>query len=250
VIDREVREYAKEKSVSDEVFHAFKNLYAYDKTPLNARVESVKQEDDWYLQKITYDAAYGNERIIAYLYIPRKASPPFQVVVYFPGGDALFESSSDNHPQLGAFDFVVKSGRAVLFPVYKGTYERADGYELGSKNTSKYRDHMIAWVKDFRRSIDYLETRQDIDASRLGYLGVSWGGAMAAILPALDPRPKAMVLNGPGFYMQKIFPEADPFNFAPHVTTPVLMLNGRYDFIYPPDSSQEPFSRSGCLACC
>ena len=66
---------------------------------------------------------------------------------------------------------------------------------------------------------------------------------MAAILPALDPRLKALVLNGPGFYMQQMFPEADAFNFAPRVKTPVLMLNGRYDFIYPPDSSQEPFSR-------
>jgi cephalosporin-C deacetylase-like acetyl esterase len=243
VIDREVRNYAKEKPVSDEVFRAFKNLYAYDKTPLNARVESVKHEEDWDLQKITYDAAYGKERIIAYLYVPRKASPPYQVVMYFPGGDALFESSSENHPQLGAFDFVVKSGRAVLFPVYKGTYERLDGYEVGPKNTSKYRDHVIAWGKDFRRSIDYLETRQDIDTNRIGYLGVSLGGTMAAIMPALDPRLKALVLNGPGFYMQKMFPEADAFNFAPHVKTPTLMMNGRYDFIYPPDSSQEPFAR-------
>ena len=102
---------------------------------------------------------------------------------------------------------------------------------------------MLAWIKDFSRSIDYLETRPDIDVRKLGYLGASWGAAMGAILPALDPRPKALILDGPGFWMQKIFPESDPFNFAPHVTTPVLMLNGRYDFIYPPNSSQEPMFR-------
>ncbi|MBZ5683769.1 MAG: hypothetical protein LAP86_01925 [Acidobacteriia bacterium] len=40
--------------------------------------------------------------------------------------------------------------------------------------------------------------------------------------------------------MQKPSPEVDQFNFAPRVTAPVLMLNGRYDFVYPPDTSQEP----------
>ena len=35
----------------------------------------------------------------------------------------------------------------------------------------------------------------------------------------------------------------DPLNFAPHVTAPVLMLNGQYDFIYPPETSQEPMFR-------
>jgi hypothetical protein len=130
VIDREVREYTKEKPVSNKVFRAFKNLYSYDKTPLNARVESVKQEYDWNLQKITYDAAYGSERIIAYLYVPRKASPPFQ------GGDVLSRRRCTlrvvqrQSPTIRRVRFVTKSGHAVLFPVYKGTYERAD--TLGS----------------------------------------------------------------------------------------------------------------------
>ncbi len=243
VIDPKLRDYAKEKPVADDVFRVIKNLYAYDKTPLNSRVESVQQAENWSRQKITYDAAYGKERIIAYLYLPRKTSPPFQAVIYFPGANAVEVPSSDNQPELEVFDFVIRSGRAVLFPVYKGTYERADGFRFGSKNTSNFRDHMIAWAKDFRRSIDYLETRPDINVRRLGYLGWSWGAAMGAILPALDSRPKALVLICPGFYMQEIFPEADPFNFAPRVTAPVLMLNGRYDFVFPPNSSQEPMFR-------
>ena len=49
-----------------------------------------------------------------------------------------------------------------------------------------------------------------------------------------------LALDCPGFYMQKPSPEVDQFNFAPRVTAPVLMLNGRYDFVYPPDTSQEP----------
>jgi hypothetical protein len=43
--------------------------------------------------------------------------------------------------------------------------------------------------------------------------------------------------------MQKPSPEVDQFIFAPRVKTPVLMLNGRYDFVYSPDSAQEPMYR-------
>ncbi len=58
-----------------QLFQAYKSLYSYDKTPLQAAVESTEQTDDWKKEKITFAAAYGNERIIAYLFLPKKASP-------------------------------------------------------------------------------------------------------------------------------------------------------------------------------
>ncbi len=83
------RDFSQEKPVSDQVFKAFKSLYSYDKTPLHAVIESTEQTDDWTQQKITFDAAYGKERMIAYLFLPKKGQPPFQTVLYFPGGDAI-----------------------------------------------------------------------------------------------------------------------------------------------------------------
>ena len=38
-------------------------------------------------------------------------------------------------------------------------------------------------------------------------------------------------------------PEADPVNFASRVKIPVVMLNGRFDFFFPTDTSQEPMFR-------
>ena len=35
-------------------------------------------------------------------------------------------------------------------------------------------------------------------------------------------------------------PEVDQINFVTRVTTPVLMLNGRYDFVEPVETSQQP----------
>ena len=36
----------------------------------------------------------------------------------------------------------------------------------------------LQWSKDLGRSIDYLETRSDIDVHKLAYYGVSLGAAM------------------------------------------------------------------------
>jgi dienelactone hydrolase len=93
------------------------------------------------------------------------------------------------------------------------------------------------------RSIDYLETRPDIDHNKIGYYGFSWGAAMGALMPAVEPRLKVSVLTGPGFSLQKARPEVDAINFAPRVTIPTLMLNGRYDFFLPIESSQVPMFR-------
>ena len=238
------RDFSREKPVSDEVFRVYKSLYSYDKIPLQAVVASTQQTADWKLEKISFAAAYGNEQVTAYLFLPAKASPPFQSVVYFPGGNAIHLRSSANLPELDAFDFVIKSGRAVMFPLYKGTYERGDDLKRGFPNiTSSYRDHVIAWSKDLGRSIDYLETRQDINITKLAYEGISWGAAAGSLLPALEERIKVCVLILPGFYLQKCLPEVAQFNFAPRVKVPVLMLNGRFDSIFPVGTSQEPMFR-------
>ncbi|HTQ61263.1 MAG TPA: protein kinase [Candidatus Solibacter sp.] len=242
-----LRNYGSEKPVSDQLFRAYLDQYSYDKTPLNAKVEFVEQTENWREEKVSFDAAYGGERIIAYLFLPERASPPFQVVVHFPGAGAVhMRSSAKGLPRyLPDFDFIIKSGRAVLFPVYKGTFERGGGPKpiYWPNTSSTYRDNVIFWSKDLSRSIDYLETRADINPNKLAYEGYSWGAAMGGLLPAVETRFKALVLVAPGFYLQERRPEVDQVNFAPRVKTPVLMLNGRFDFIWPPSISQEPMFR-------
>ena len=97
--------------------------------------------------------------------------------------------------------FLVKNGRAVLYPVYKGTFERRDDALIPivdtGPNSHSYTEYLIQVVKDFKRSIDYLESRQDIDSKRIAYYGMSWGGLLGAIIPAVEERPKtAMILGG------------------------------------------------------
>lgn len=243
-ITRKARDFSSEKPVSDQVFQAYTRLYSYDRTPLNAVIESTEKTDEWKRETITFDAAYGNERITAYLFLPLRASPPYQTVLYFPGGGAMHVHSVADDMQSEYFDFVVKSGRAVMFPIYKGTFERRDSLKNAYPNTtSLYRDHVIAWSKDLGRCIDYLETRSDIDHNKLAYEGFSWGAAMGSVMLAIENRFKVAVLIAPGFYLQESSPEVDQLNLAPRVKIPVLMLNGHFDFLFPPQSSQEPMFR-------
>jgi dipeptidyl aminopeptidase/acylaminoacyl peptidase len=128
--------------------------------------------------------------------------------------------------------FIVKNGRAVLFPVYKGTFERSDPALAArhiADDTHAYTEFLVQLVKDFRRCVDYLETRPEIDSGKIAYFGMSWGGDLGAIIPAVEERLKASVLCPGGLTGRPVRPEADPINYVIRVRTPTLMLNGKYD---------------------
>jgi formylglycine-generating enzyme required for sulfatase activity/dienelactone hydrolase len=235
------RDFSKERPVSDEVFRAYQGLYAYDKNPLNAVVESVEDSSAlWRKEKVSFDAAYGKERVTAYLFLPKNSPSPFQTLVYFPGAWALFlRSSSEDLTSI--VDFVPRSGRALIIPVYKSTYERGDGLRsYVPVPTAFYREHAVDWSKDLGRTIDYLETRKDLRLEKLTYIGLSWGATVAPIMISIESRIKNAVLVGGGLEFGKALPEVDALNFAPHVKVPVLMVNGRYDNLFPIETSQKP----------
>lgn len=241
------RDYYTENPVSDAVFQVYKEQFSYDPSPLNARVESRQDRPgDWIHERITFDAAYGGERVIAHLFLPANSKPPYQTVIYFPGSASVFQPSSQDIENYYEFPMflapAVKSGRAALYPVYKGTFERKDTSTAlihqgdGSRLFSEY---FIRVVKDLRRSIDYLETREDIDSGKLAFYGMSWGGLFAATIPAVENRLRANVVLSGGL-KGRYRPEVDPINYITRVKIPTLMLNGKYDTILPPDTSQKP----------
>jgi dienelactone hydrolase len=241
----ETRDFRKETPVNDQAFDLYRRFYRYDKSDLKAVVESVDESNaEWRRERVSFTAAYGNERVPAFLFIPKGGRPPYQAVVYFPGSGAIqARSSSQINPR--SFDWIIRSGRAVIHPIYKGTFERGEE-DLTSdypSQTSAFRDHVLSWARDVDRTVDYLETRPDIAGDRISYMGFSWGAAMGPLFVALEPRFKTCLLILGGFYLQHSAPEVDAFNFAPRVNVPVLLLNGRFDFFYPVDTSQLPMFR-------
>ena len=240
-IELAFRDYSTERPVSDEVFDVFMQAYSYDNTPLNARLISTDTTELAVVERIDMQAAYGGELLTAFLFLPPGIERPLQAVVFFPGSGDIYRRDYDQ-VSASAFDYILRSGRAVVYPIYRGTFERGTGLRSDIQDESNnWRDHVLAWSQDLRRSVDYLETRNDIDIGRLGYLGWSWGGAMAPVMLATEARIKAAVIVVGGLLMQTTQPIADPFHFLPRVSQPTLMVNARYDSFYPLETSGRPF---------
>ena len=239
-------DFTRHKPVPDSVFQVYKEQFSYDKKELNARVELHESSADWVQEKVTIDAAYGNERLPIYLFLPKKSSPPYQTVIYFPGSGSVQQASSKELDSYREFQdrlrVLVKTGRAVVYPVYKGTFERGDdaiGAIHDGAPTRPFTEYLIQVVKDFRTCIDYLETRSDIDSKKIAYVGYSWGGLLSPFILSAEDRVRVSVLVVGGMHGWGR-PEALETNYATRVTTPTLMLNGKYDLTFPFETNVKP----------
>jgi dienelactone hydrolase/tRNA A-37 threonylcarbamoyl transferase component Bud32 len=239
---REHRDYAVERPVSDAVFRGYTSFFDYDQTPLNPKLDYRDTTPEfWIRERVSFDAAYGNERMAAVLLIPKQGKPPYQVVVGM-GGSANLYTRSDSAINTVQNDYLVKGGRMFVYPIFKGMYDRNIGLVTDSpRETSAYRDLMVMMVKDARRTLDYLATRPDVDTSRIAYTGFSFGGRVSPPILAMEPRFKAAVLAVTGLKMERARAEVDPINFLPRVRLPLLMLNARHDYFFPVETSQKPF---------
>jgi dienelactone hydrolase len=125
-----------------------------------------------------------------------------------------------------------------VYPVYEGTLGRKT---IGGDGQIEQRDRSVRRAKDMRRAIDYALSRGDVDSTRLAYVGASWGGRMAGLAIAVEPRFKTAVLYVAGLGAGPYRPEVDPVNFLPRIHVPVLMLSGKYDSVFPYEVAQKPF---------
>lgn len=232
------------RPVSDDVFEIYRSIHTYDRGELDAKVEATDDTSAyWRQEKVSFRAAYGNERVTAYLFLPKNVNQPLQTVVTFPGTYA-FDIRSSARLETQWFDFIVRSGRVVMHPIYKGTYERTIGgtYTAYSSQPAIWRELSLQWYKDLGRSIDYLETRPEFDRKKLAYQGISLGAAQGPRLMALESRLKAGVLMWGGLpYWAPA--EVNSLNFAPRSRAPTLMVNGRSDQLFPYETSQVPMFR-------
>ena len=97
----------------------------------------------------------------------------------------------------------------------------------------------LAQVQDLMRSIDYLETRPDINPHKLAYFGFSWGAWTAPIFLAVEERFKTGILLVGGLWDRER-PEVRPMNYITRVKIPILMLNGKYDIFYTLENFVKP----------
>jgi dienelactone hydrolase len=140
------------------------------------------------------DASYGGETLPIHLFLPRNAERPYQTIIFFPGIGATMHQRLSDHSQSFASEIamgIAERGRAVVWPVYNGTYERNEEFDLHDvrwNHPQLYLEYVIQWSKDLSKSIDYLESRNEFAHEKLAYVGVSWGACLAPIMTTVDSR--------------------------------------------------------------
>jgi dienelactone hydrolase len=227
--------------VDDRIYNIYVGLHAYTKSPLDSRLEHTDNTPaHWRSETVSFRAAYSQDRVIAHVFLPKSGKPPFQVVMVM-GGVSIMDWKRIEDFGL-PYEFLARAGRAVVIPAYAGTLERGPSPYVLPVNEE--RDRAIKWFMDLGRSLDYLETRNDVDTSKLAFYGISSGGSHGARFLALEPRLKTGILVSAG-----VFPggpdETNAWNFAPRVHSPVLMLGGRYDFVQSEASQKLLFHALG-----
>jgi formylglycine-generating enzyme required for sulfatase activity/dienelactone hydrolase len=250
-VDLVSRDYRNAQPVSDEVYEVYRSVMAYVPSELAAETEAVDDPDpNWVREHVTIEAGYEDERLSVYLFLPTEVTPPYEAMVFFTGlgpfqtqplahSSELIQISTGRLSMLGD---VVRSGRAVVMPVFNGSYERWDDFlsQSGEQYLRSMRTRMAEWRSDLGRTIDYLETRDDIRADAIGYFGVSFGASTSLPLLALEERLAAALLLLPGYTYRDMPSEADAINYVPRATLPVLMVGGSYDYVFPVETTQRP----------
>jgi formylglycine-generating enzyme required for sulfatase activity/pimeloyl-ACP methyl ester carboxylesterase len=239
-----VRDIRLIEPVSADVFEAYRNLFAYESTPLNVTMEARDSDRLMDHQYVEIDAAYPQSRLPIHVYVPKSATPPYQAVIYWPG--SIVNRLIRYEDFKFQFDFLLKSGRMVAFPIYDGSFGRdSTGRGFQVTNTASFREILTRTVKDLRRTIDYLESRPDVDQDRLAFFGNSMGAYRGSIGTAIDDRFDVSIL-----YILAILednpPDADPLTYLPFIHLPTLLLSGEYDPFSPPEAATRPaFERIG-----
>lgn len=249
-------DYSALQPVSDDAYAVLAQQLEYRPRPFTPR--ATKQDSPnpaWTRERVEFPTGYEDATFAVQLFLPTGAPGPHPVVFYGPhGGDFSSPVTTDRFdPTLGGvrFDFLLKSGWALVVVAFDGSFERQWSAERrkATRGDERYRIWLRHWREELGRTIDYLGTRGDIDAARLAYFGISMGADMLVPMLAAEKRIGAAALYSGGGGIARAQPtSAQPFNYLPRVTQPVLMLNGRWDIDSPPAAQQKMFELLGAPA--
>ncbi len=219
--------------VDDATYGAFLSHYRYDKKDLAAEVLETLETPDWRREKLTFSGV-GGDRVIAYLYLPKRAKAPYQVINYVVSSTVFFGRTAAEEVE-ALLASQIKTGRAVFAAVPKGALEREwPGHSdwPARAGSVEARDELLLRVTEFRMGLDYLETRGEIDTGRIAHVGFSWGALdRALVLNAVESRIRSVIFIGGGLLSLPRLPETRSDHFVPRIQGPTLVLLGSHDEI-------------------
>lgn len=137
--------------------------------------------------------AYENERVPAYLYVPRNKSDgrkfPAMVALHPTGALGKKIVDGEGLANRGYAKELAERGYVVIAPDYPSFGDLTD-FNFA---TDRYQSGTMAAIFYHMRCVDYLTEREDVDPDRIGVIGHSLGGHNAMFLAAFDNRIKVIV---------------------------------------------------------
>ena len=237
------------KPMSDEVFKVYSRNFDVSSSKVSS--ELLYQDDShpiWTKERVQIEVGYDNEKMDVLIFRPKNSYGPSAPVVVHPGANYYTTPPEidDINPGEFSLDFLIKSGRTLVWPAWKGSLNRMPKARTASNDELMryFRNLYIAWVNDTDKVLDYLETREEIDSNNIFYLGMSYGALFNTHTLLFENRFKGAIL-----YVGGVFPTYPPLvdgiNHMPRIKTPFLMLNGEQDYLVPKASASFFYQSTG-----
>ncbi|QGY45953.1 prolyl oligopeptidase family serine peptidase [Maribellus comscasis] len=257
---------------TQEVFGS--SLKKFQKTPLNAKITGTIEKDNFTVEKIIFES-HPEFYVTGCMFLPKNRQNPAPAVIYVSGHTELgFRSETYQRVILN----LVQKGFIVfaIDPIGQGERLQYLNQETGkSKIGGSTTEHSYAgaqtlltgtslsdyFIWDGVRAIDYLETRAEVDANRIGITGRSGGGTQTALIAAFDKRiyaaaPECYITNFTRL-LQSIGPqdaEQNPYQFLKNgldhpdlihmrAPKPTLIVTTTHDF-FSQQGARETFAET------
>ncbi len=245
------------------------SLYDYDNSKPPVVEQSFYSEDgDMTVYKLMVHST-NQELVPTLLSIPKKKGGPFPVIILLHGYGGDKEGAMEVAGPLAQHGYAA----AAIDAQYHGERQR-EGKNMYSADTNETINAFVQTIVDVRRLIDHLETRTDLDGSRIGLAGGSMGGLLGAIAVGVEKRIDVPVLIVAGGNMQILVGQSqldqvqriraelertgrtvgqaameleciDPINFVDRISPrPLLMINGLKDDIVPTASNRALYAKA------
>jgi dienelactone hydrolase len=212
--------------------------------PLRVERGMRSEQDGVVVQEVTY--ASGDDRVEGFLVVPARTVTPLPGVVFLHG------AGGDRSEQLDTAVKLARRGAAALTITVPS---RGKGAPEGSpaEDLVRWQGGIVAAdVVAARRALDLLADDERIDADRLGLVGWSMGGRLAALVAGVDDRVRATVLMSVGAapvseyvdaapaeladVIREVLEPIDPLTRLPDADGAVLVQAGRRDSVVPGDA--------------
>jgi dienelactone hydrolase len=251
---------AKVEGLGDDAFGLLLQVYDYDPAiPLDARIVERIEKDGMPREKIVFRGAQGFY-VPGYFQLPPKHPQPVPCVLLLHGWSGSKEHFWIDGNYISGGNMrraLVNEGFAVLALDAQCHGDRIAQNEFAPVNPSgpagvpprkgyfTQREIYVQTTIDYRRALDYLKGRPEIDFARIGAFGYSMGGTQTFLLTAVDRRIKAAVACAVPADRSPISLIA-PRNFTRAVAPrPLLLIAGRNDEMCPPTEAEHVFRTIG-----